>query len=65
MKAWGQYWLAGVAAPFQLTPTSKLTVGFAYTEGTKAYTKAGSFGKTPNSLALGRGVVTLSYALSF
>lgn len=65
VKAWGQYWLAGVAAPFQLTPTSKLTIGFAYTEGTKAYTKAGSFGKTPNSLALGRGVATLSYSLSF
>lgn len=65
VKAWGQYWLAGVAAPFQLTPTSKLTLGLAYTEGTKAYTKAGSFGKTPNSLALGRGVATLSYSLSF
>lgn len=65
VKAWGQYWLAGVAAPFQLTPTSKLTVGFAYTEGTKAYTKAGSFGKVPNSLALGRGVATVSYSLSF
>jgi uncharacterized protein (TIGR02001 family) len=65
VKAWGHYWLAGVAAPFQLSPTSKLTVGFAYTEGTKAYTKAGSFGKVPNSLALGRGVATLSYSLSF
>jgi uncharacterized protein (TIGR02001 family) len=65
VKAWGDYWLAGVAAPFQLTPTSKLTLGFAYSEGRKAYTKAGSFGKVPNSLALGRGVATVSYSLSF
>lgn len=65
VKVWGAYWLAGVAAPFQLTPTSKLTIGFAYSEGRKAYTKAGSFGKVPNSLALGRGVATVSYSLSF
>ena len=65
VKAWGQYWLFGVAAPFQITPKSKLTVGFAYTEGRKAYTKAGSFGKVPNSLAVGRGVATLSYSMTF
>ena len=65
VKAWGQYWLFGVAAPFQITPKSKLTLGFAYTEGKKAYTKAGNFGKTPNSLAIGRGVVTVSYAYAF
>ncbi len=65
VKAWGQYWLFGVAAPFQITPTSKLTLGFAYTEGKKAYTKAGSFGKVPNSLAVGRGVATLSYSMTF
>jgi uncharacterized protein (TIGR02001 family) len=65
VKAWGQYWLAGVAAPFQITPKSRLTFGFAYTEGRKAYTKAGNFGKVPNSLAIGRGVVTVSYSLTF
>lgn len=65
VKAWGQYWLFGVAAPFQITPKSKLTLGFAYTEGKKAYTKAGNFGKVPNSLALGRGVATISYSMTF
>ena len=65
VKAWGQYWLFGVAAPFQITPKSKLTFGFAYTEGRKAYTKAGNFGKVPNSLAIGRGVVTVSYSMTF
>jgi uncharacterized protein (TIGR02001 family) len=65
VKAWGQYWLFGVAAPFQITPKSKLVLGFAYTEGRKAYTKAGTFGKTPNSLAIGRGVATVSYSYTF
>ena len=65
VKAWGQYWLLGVAAPFQITPKSKLTIGFAYTEGRNAYTKAGDLGKTPNSLAIGRGVTTVSYSYAF
>jgi uncharacterized protein (TIGR02001 family) len=65
VKATGQYWLFGIAAPFQITPTSRLTVGFAYTEGRKAYTKQGNFGKTSNSLAVGRGVLTVSYAMTF
>ncbi len=65
VKAWGKYWLVGVAMPYQITPQAKLTVGFAYTEGKKAYTKAGSFGKTPNSLALGRGVFSVTYSHTF
>jgi uncharacterized protein (TIGR02001 family) len=65
VKSWGDYWLVGVSMPFQLDKTSKLVVGFAYTEGRNAYLKQGNFGKAPNSLAVGRGVVTLSYAMSF
>ncbi|MSU48810.1 MAG: hypothetical protein EXS37_06945 [Opitutus sp.] len=65
VKAWGDYWLLGVAAPFQINKQAKLTVGFAYTEGKNAFTKQGRFGQTPNSLAIGRGVVTVSYAWSF
>ena len=65
VKAWGQYWLFGVAAPFQINPKSRLTLGFAYTEGRKAYTKQGDFGKTPNALAIGRGVATISYSYTF
>ena len=65
VKSWGDYWLLGVAMPFQVTKTSKVSLGYAYTEGRNAYTKQGNFGKAPNSLAMGRGVVTVSYALSF
>ena len=65
VKAWGDYWLLGVAMPFQLDKNSKLSVGFAYTDGRNAYTKQGTLGRAPNSLAMGRGVVTVSYALSF
>ena len=63
--AWGDYWLVGVSSPFQLTKNSKLTVGFAYTKGSGAYIKQGSFPKTANGAAVGRGVVSLSYALTF
>lgn len=65
VKSWGDYWLLGVAAPFQLSKEAKLTVGFAYTEGRNAFTKAGNFAKATNGLAIGRGVVTVSYAWSF
>lgn len=65
VKSWGDYWLLGVAAPFQLTKESKLTVGFAYTEGRDAYAKQGRSPKVSNSLAVGRGVVTVSYTYAF
>lgn len=64
-KAWGNYWLMGVAAPFQLTKASKLTVGFAYTNGDSAYVKAGSLPRSSNTSAVGRGVVTVSYSYAF
>lgn len=64
-KAWGDYWLVGVSSPFQLSKNSKLTVGFAYTKGSNAFTKQGTFPKTANGAAVGRGVVSLSYALTF
>jgi len=64
-KAWGDYWSVGVAAPFQLTKESKITVGFAYAKGDSAYIKTGSAPKAVNSAAVGRGVVTLSYSYAF
>jgi len=64
-KAWGDYWLLGVAAPFQITKESKLTVGFAYTEGRDAFAKQGSARKAANTLAVGRGVVSVSYSYAF
>ncbi len=65
VKAWGDYWLVGVSMPFQISKESKLTAGFAYTEGTNAYTKAGNTPRSPNGLAVGRGVVTVSYSYAF
>ena len=64
-KAWGQYWLVGMAVPFQFSAHSKFTLGFAYTEGVKAFTKAGSTPRIPNVLAVRRGVVNFSYTRSF
>jgi uncharacterized protein (TIGR02001 family) len=64
-KAWGNYWLIGVAMPFQLTKESKLAVGFAYTKGDSAFLKAGSLPRTTNTAAVGRGVVTVSYSYAF
>lgn len=65
VKAWGDYWLLGVAAPFQITKESKLTVGFAYTEGRDAFSKQGNARKATNNLAVGRGVVTVAYSYAF
>jgi uncharacterized protein (TIGR02001 family) len=65
VKAWGDYWLLGVSAPFQIAPNQKLTVGFAYTEGRRAFTKQGTLPRSNNSLAVGRGVVSVSYAFTF
>lgn len=64
-KNWGNYWLIGVSAPFQVTKDSKLTIGFAYTEGSSNFVKIGSTPKFANTAAEGRGVVTVSYSLSF
>ena len=65
VKAWGDYWLLGVAMPFQIAPNQKLTLGFAYTEGSGAYTKQGTLPRSVNSLAVGRGFATISYAFTF
>jgi hypothetical protein len=64
-KNYGNYWLVGVAAPFQLTKSGKLTVGFAYTKGSDNFIKQGSSPKYENTAAVGRGVVTISYAYTF
>lgn len=65
IKAWGDYWFVGVSAPFQLTPSSKLVVGFAYTEGRDAFVKQGTAPKSANGGAIGRGVASISYSHSF
>ncbi|MDB6094731.1 MAG: hypothetical protein JWM32_2293 [Verrucomicrobia bacterium] len=65
VKNYGTYWLVGVSAPFQLTKNSKLTVGVAYTQGTDNYFKQGGAPKVENTAAVGRGVVTVAYAITF
>ena len=65
VKAWGDYWLLGVSMPFQISTAGKFTLGWAYTEGRDAFAKQGSAPKGVNTLAVGRGVVTVSYSHSF
>ncbi len=65
IKNWGNYYLIGVAAPFQVTKDSKFTIGWAYTEGSANFFKQGTFGKAVNAAAVGRGVLTVSYAITF
>jgi len=65
LKAWGNYWLFGASMPFALGKVTKLTVGWAYTEGNSAYFKQGSAPKSINTEAVGRGVATVSVAFTF
>lgn len=64
-KNWGDYWQVGVSAPFAVSKDSKFIIGFAYAEGSNNYLKQGSFPKFENTSAVGRGVVTLSYSITF
>lgn len=64
-KAWGEYWSVGVTMPYQITKNSKFTFGVAYAKGEDAFFKQGTAPKFGNSLAIGRGVVSASYAWTF
>ncbi len=65
IKNWGDYWSLGVSLPFVVTKESKLTVGWAYTEGRDNFLKQGPSPKAANPAAVGRGVFTVSYAWTF
>lgn len=65
IKNWGNYWLAGITLPFQITKDSKISVGWAYTKGSDNFLKQGTLPRTENSAAVGRGVATLSYSYTF
>jgi uncharacterized protein (TIGR02001 family) len=65
VKNWGNYYLIGVTAPFQVTKDTKLSIGYAYTEGSGNYFKQGTAGKVVNTAAVSRGVVTISCAITF
>jgi hypothetical protein len=64
-KAEGNYWLAGVSAPFTINKATKLTVGWAYTQGEGAYVKVGSLPRIDNGEAVGRGVFSASLSCTF
>jgi uncharacterized protein (TIGR02001 family) len=65
IKNWGDYYLLGVALPFQINKESKFTIGWAYTKGSSNFLKQGTAPKVANSAAVSRGVLTLSYAITF
>ena len=65
VKNWGDYYLIGVSAPIAINKASKVILGFAYTKGTGNFFKAGNAPKVANPAAVGRGVVTISYAYTF
>lgn len=64
-KNWGDYWQVGLTMPFEITKTSKLILGAAYTKGSGNFVKTGTTPKFENSAAVGRGVFSISYAMSF
>lgn len=65
VKNWGDYWLAGVTLPYQISFQSRVAVGLAYSKGTGNYLKHGSAPKYVNPAAVGRGIVTVSYSRTF
>lgn len=65
IKNWGDYYLVGVAAPFQISKDSNVTIGWAYTRGSNNYLKQGTDAKVLNTAAVGRGVFSVSYILNF
>jgi len=64
-KNYGNYWLAGITLPFQITKDAKLSIGWAYTKGSDNFFKQGSRPKFENTAAVGRGVATISYSMTF
>jgi uncharacterized protein (TIGR02001 family) len=63
--SYGNYWLAGVAAPYQITKDLKATVGWAYTQGSSAYFKQKGFKRVKNTEAQGKGVVSVGLTYSW
>ena len=68
VKNYGNYWLVGVTLPFAFGKDGAdgtFKLGWAYTKGSDNFFKQGTAGKSANAAALGRGVVTVSYAFKF
>ena len=64
-KQTGDYWSVGVAMPYQVTGNGMVTLGFAYVKGTGHTLKQGTAPRRQNPAAMGRGVVNLSFSLSY
>jgi uncharacterized protein (TIGR02001 family) len=65
IKNWGDYLVVGASMPFQINPTNKITLGVAYHKGSNNYLKQGSAPRSENSAAVGRGVVSIAWAIAF
>ena len=65
VRHWGNYWQAGATLPFAIPGAGTLSLGWAYTRGANNFLKQGSAPKIRNPTAVGRGVVTVSYAITF
>ncbi len=65
VKNWGNYFSAGFSIPFQISTTSKLSLGWAYHEGWGNKFKQGNAPQASNTLQAVRGVASINYSLSF
>jgi len=65
VKNWGDYFLFGIAAPFQINSRSNITLAWSYAKGAHNFLKQGTAPKYANPGAAGRGIMTVSYAISF
>jgi uncharacterized protein (TIGR02001 family) len=65
VKHWGNYWTVGLSVPFQISPNSKLTLGWTYAEGWQHKLKQGAAAMYTDPLQAARGVVSVNYSFSF
>lgn len=63
VKNWGDYWTVGAAVPYQVTANSSVKLAVLYSEGRNNFFKQGTSPREENESAVGRAVVTLSYAI--
>jgi uncharacterized protein (TIGR02001 family) len=63
---WGDYFLVGVSAPFQIVKdTQKLTIGVSWTKGSNNNFSQKGSGTWTNTAAVSRVVGTIAYAITF
>lgn len=65
VKNWGDYWSVNASLPFTVSSNSTLTVGIGYAKGSNNYFKQGSTPRVANTMAIGRAVFSLAYAITF